>query len=247
MQLYFIRHGQSMNNAHWSEPDYKESPDPILTKTGQEQARLLGEYLEKLQPITNDQNWNVHNYYGFGITQIYTSLMERAVHTASYTARKLKVPFAAWIDIHESGGIFGRDGETKLKGLPGRSREWLEANYPELNLPASLNGTGWWNRPFETEEECQLRAQRVWTELLARHKDQEGQPEARIAFVSHGGFFVHLMSAILGLPWRTAAQGLKSWFVLSNCSISRVDVHKDEVSICYLNRTEHLPHHLITG
>ena len=46
----------------------------------------------------------------------------------------------------------------KLKGLPGRSREWFEANYPELHLPASLNGTGWWNRPFEAEEERQPRA-----------------------------------------------------------------------------------------
>ncbi len=151
------------------------------------------------------------------------------------------------MDIHESGGIFGRDGEVKLQGLPGKPREWFEANFPELMLPANLDGTGWWNRPFESEEDCQQRAEGVWAELIARHKDREGQPEERVVFVSHGGFFMHFMCAILDLPWRNASHGFKSWFLLSNCSISRIDVHKDEVTICYLNRTDHLPASLITG
>ena len=249
MQLYFIRHGQSINNAGWGDPNYQESPDPRLTEIGIEQAQLLSQYLEKSQPITEHTGWDVHNRYGFDFTHIYTSMMERAAHTASYTARQLShIPFAVWEQIHESGGIFGRDGEMKLQGLPGKPRSWFEANIPGLTLPANLNGIGWWNnRPFETEEECQLRAQHVWADLLARHSDQEGQPEQHVAFVSHGGFFVHLMCALLNLPWRQAASGLNSWFVLSNCSISRIAVHKSDVSICYLNRTDHLPSHLITG
>jgi hypothetical protein len=40
---------------------------------------------------------------------------------------------------------------------------------------------------------------------------------------------------------------MKSWFVLNNCSISRQDVRGNEISITYLNRTDHLPDHLITG
>jgi 2,3-bisphosphoglycerate-dependent phosphoglycerate mutase len=249
MQLYFVRHGQSINNAHWNEPNYTESPDPVLTEIGKEQAYILGEYLGNSQPITEHQGWNVHNRHGFGITHIYTSLMERAAHTASFTARRLpKVPFMTWEEIHESGGIFCRDGDMKLQGLPGKTRLYFEEHLPELRLPESLNGTGWWNnRPFETEEECQSRAQRVWAELLARHGDRDEEPEQRVIFVSHGGFFVHLMCAMLNLPWRQASNGLKSWFVLNNCSISRIDVHKAEVAVCYLNRTDHLPNHLITG
>jgi len=247
MQLYFIRHGQSMNNAHWNDPHYKESPDPSLTEIGQEQAKQLGEFLERSQNIMGQAGWDIYNHHGFGITHMYTSLMERAVHTASFTARRLGIPLSAWIDIHESGGIFVRDGEAKLQGLPGRSRSWFEANYPELNLPAQFDGTGWWNRPFETEEECQQRAERVWAELLERHGDRENQPEQRVLFVSHGGFFVHLMCAILNLPWRQASNGLNFWFLLNNCSISRFDVRQDEVITCYLNRTDHLPGNLITG
>jgi 2,3-bisphosphoglycerate-dependent phosphoglycerate mutase len=248
MQLYFIRHGQSINNAGWGDPNYKESPDPWLTDIGKTQAQALSEYLEKNQPISEQKDWDPNNRYGFGITHIYASLMERAARTASFTASRLGVPFAAWEEIHESGGIFGRDGEMKLKGLPGKPRAWFEANIPEFSLPESLDGTGWWKeRPHETEEECQLRAQRVWADLLARHGDVEGQPEARVAFVSHGGFFMHFMCAILNLPWRQASNGLNSWFLLSNCSISRIAVHKGEVTICYMNRTDHLPGQLITG
>jgi 2,3-bisphosphoglycerate-dependent phosphoglycerate mutase len=247
MHLYFIRHGQSMNNAHWHEPHYVESPDPALTEAGIEQARLLGKYLESSQVLKPFEGWDTHNRYGFGLTHVYTSLMERAVHTALPTARALQVPFEAWTEIHESGGIFGRDGELKLQGLPGKPRAWFEANVPELSLPSSLNGNGWWNcRPHEKEEEAYERAKRVWAELLVRHGDKEGQPQERVVFVSHGGFFTHLMCAILDLPWRQASNGLKSWFVLNNCSISRIDVYKGEVNLCYLNRTDHLPDHLIT-
>ena len=247
MQLYFIRHGQSINNAYWNDPNYIESPDPVLTEIGIAQAKALADYLEQFQPVTDYKTWDPHNHNGFGITHIYSSLMERAAHTASYTARQLGIPFTAWADIHESGGIFGREGDLKLVGLPGKTRAWFEKNIPELALPEHLNGVGWWNRDFETEEECQLRAQHVWLELLARHKDKPDQPEQRIAFVSHGGFFVHLMCAILNLPWKQASHGLSSWFVMNNCAISRIDVLKDEVLISYLNRTHHLPPQLITG
>jgi len=247
MELYFIRHGQSQNNAYWNDPNYKESPDPALTEIGIEQAGYLAEYLEKTQAISDEKIWNAQNRHGFGLTHIYTSLMQRAVHTAAPTARMLGIPFAAWMEIHESGGIFGRDGEMKLVGLPGNTRSYFAENFPELALPVSLDGVGWWNRPFEMEEEAQQRAQLFWVELMSRHGDKEGQPEQRVAVVSHGGFFVHLMCAILNMPWRQAAQGMKSWFILNNCSISRLDVHGNEISITYLNRTDHLPDHLITG
>lgn len=246
MELYFIRHGQSVNNANWDASDYQESPDPTLTENGHEQARLLAEFLKKHQTITNDNAWNIQNRYGFGLTHIYTSLMERAAFTAAPIAQALDLPLTAWKEIHEEGGIYSRGDKANVQGLPGRPRSFFMENFRTITLPDDLDETGWWNRPYEAVEERQPRADQVFAELLARHKDQKGQPEHRVAFVSHGGFFMRLMGTMLKLPWRQGAHGLRSWFVLNNCSISRFDIFADELSIAYINRTDYLPDHLIT-
>jgi hypothetical protein len=52
---------------------------------------------------------------------------------------------------------------------------------------------------------------------------------------------------MLKLSWRQGAYGMKSWFQLNNCSISRFDIRKDEILISYINRTDHLPAQLISG
>lgn len=248
MQLYFIRHGQSINNANTRNTEYKEHPDPYLTDIGIEQAQYLARYLKEKQHIPDEKAWNVQNQYGFGLTHIYTSLMERAAETAAITARALgDIPFIAWPEIHEEGGMYAREKQDELKGLPGKPRSFFEMNFPELKLPDDLDESGWWNRPFESEEERQPRADKVLADLIARHCDREGQPEERIAFVSHGGFFMRLVSAMLKLPWRQGALDMKSWFFVNNCSISRFDIRKSEITICYLNRIDHLPPNLITG
>jgi 2,3-bisphosphoglycerate-dependent phosphoglycerate mutase len=246
MEFYFIRHGQSVNNAGWGDPDYRESPDPALTETGREQAHLLAEFLKKNQTIDSSQQWNSQNRYGFGLTHIYTSLMERAAFTAASIAQALDIPLITWKEIHEEGGIFSRGDKSNILGLPGKPRSFFMENFQTLVLPDDLDETGWWNRPFEAEEERQPRADQVLAELLARHRDKDGQPEQRVALVSHGGFFMRLLSAVLQLPWRQASHDLKSWFLLNNCSISRFDIHGDEITMVYINRTDHLPDHLIT-
>ena len=143
--------------------------------------------------------------------------------------------------------MYAREESDDLKGLPGKPRSFFEKNFPELKLPDHFDESGWWNRAFESDEERQLRADKVLADLIARHGNKEGQPEERIAIVSHGGFFVRLVSSMLKLPWRQAAFEMKSWFLLNNCSISRFDIRKDEIIISYINRTDHLPVHLVSG
>jgi 2,3-bisphosphoglycerate-dependent phosphoglycerate mutase len=247
MELYFIRHGQSQNNAGWKDPAYQESPDPLLTDIGYEQIRHLADFFGKNQDIPESKGWDAQNRRGFGLTHIYTSLMQRAVGTATPVALALGLPLLTWKDIHEMGGIFSREDKSQPIGLPGMPRSFYETNFPNLTLPANLDESGWWNRPFEANEERQPRVDSVLADLIARHGDKEGQPVQRVAVVSHGGFFMHLICAMLKLPWRQGAHDLKSWFLLNNCSISRFDFVEDEVIISYLNRTDHLPDHLITG
>ena len=246
MELYFIRHGQSVNNANWSNAGYQESPDPTLTELGHQQAQILADFLKKNQTITNEDEWNIQNRYGFGLTHIYTSLMERAAFTAAPIAQALDIPLVAWKEIHEEGGIYSREDKSNVLGLSGRPRSFFMQNFRTLTLPDDLDETGWWNRPYEADDERQPRADQVLAELLTRHRDQKGKPVHRVAFVSHGGFFMRLLCAMLKLPWRQASLGMRSWFILNNCSISRFDIYGDELNIAYLNRTDYLPDHLIT-
>jgi len=47
MQLYFIRHAQSINNALWQENGHNNGrkADPLITEIGKQQAERVGAFL----------------------------------------------------------------------------------------------------------------------------------------------------------------------------------------------------------
>ena len=119
MELYFIRHGQSINNANWEDPTYQSVPDPWLTETGLAQAQHLARFLGERQERDPSGKWNGQNQHGFGLTHLYTRLMVRAVKTATPVAKNLTLPLVAWPEIHETGGMFARNQGERYVGLPG--------------------------------------------------------------------------------------------------------------------------------
>ena len=143
MELYFIRHGQSENNAHWGNADYQDSPDPELTEIGRQQVRYLSRFLGEKQTRDETVTWNNQNRFGFGLTHLYTSLMVRAVGTATPIAAATGLPLVAWPEIHETGGIFSRFPEDELAGLPGKTRTYFETHFPDLVLPDWVADNGW--------------------------------------------------------------------------------------------------------
>jgi broad specificity phosphatase PhoE len=164
--------------------------------------------------------------------------MVRAVATGTHIAEALNLPLVAWKDLHETGGIFLEDPDTKERvGLAGKPRSYFAERYPALIVPADLSAEGWWNRPFEEREERPARAQRVVGELMARH----GGTGDRVAFVSHGGFHNYLLRAILGL-----APQAEQWFTMNNTAITRIDFEENATRIVYTNRSDFLPDQLIT-
>ena len=240
MQLYFIRHAQSANNALWAQlGDSKgRSHDPELTETGYRQAQALAEFLCRSNPAVSIEGRDPQNVAGFGLTHLYCSLMVRAVATGSIVAEALKLPLVAWPDVHESGGIYLDDEVTgEPIGLPGNSRSYFEANYPGLVLPDSLAEQGWWNRPHEPAEERPIRAQRFWHELCDRH----GATNDRVAVFSHGGFYHHWLTALLGMPEREDL-----WFSMNNTAITRIDQVDQYTNVIYTNRVDFLPRELVT-
>jgi 2,3-bisphosphoglycerate-dependent phosphoglycerate mutase len=240
MQLYFIRHGQSENNALWMRTGSHigRSEDPGLTEVGWQQSEFLAQFLSQADPNIAVNGSDTQNVTGFGITHLYTSLMVRAVATGTIIANALDLPLVAWRDLHEWGGIYLRDEQTDERiGLPGRNRAYFEAHYPNLVLPDFLGEEGWWNRPFEAPELRLPRAQRVFRDLLERH----GHTEDRVAVVSHGGFYNYFLAAILNMPGR---EGYR--FVMNNAAISRIDFRDEDTWLLYLNRIDFLPKDLIT-
>jgi 2,3-bisphosphoglycerate-dependent phosphoglycerate mutase len=252
MQFYFIRHAQSQNNALWDRTGASKgrNEDPELTDVGLKQAQVLGEFLandRKLEMVPNNGAAS-QNVEGFQFTHLYCSLMTRAVQTGTAVSNAMGIPLTGWLDLHETGGIYLEENipddngmfvtaTQQLRGLPGKTRTEFAARFPRLILPESVTDEGWWNRPYETDEERIPRAQRVLAELLDRH----GKTDDRVAIVSHGGFFNTLMTVMLGFD-----RFQNFWFAVNNASISRFDFGDDHFGIIYINRLDYMPPELIS-
>jgi 2,3-bisphosphoglycerate-dependent phosphoglycerate mutase len=240
MQFYFIRHGQSVNNLLWDQTGTNKgrSIDAELSPIGQRQAEILAQFLSRTDPALVVNEHDNHNLAGFGITHLYTSLMVRAVATATIIADALSLPLVAWEDLHETGGIYVEDEQTgECIGQPGKNRAYFEANYPRLVLPDTLGEAGWWNHPFEEPGQRPIRAQRFLSDLMARH----GRTDDRVAVVSHGAFYNYLLAALLKMPQKDGY-----WFHLNNAAITRIDFRDGEIGVVYMNRVDFLPKELVT-
>jgi 2,3-bisphosphoglycerate-dependent phosphoglycerate mutase len=234
LQFYFIRHGQSTNNAKFAREgtQFDRHPDPPMTDLGVRQTEALAEFLSRDQPKSSPDSNEANAAFEFGFTHLYCSLMVRAVHTGTILSRALNLPLVAWPEAHERGGIYQTDPDSgDPVGLPGNSREFFLEQFPTLQLPDELGQEGWWGRPYETREESRLRAQLVIDRLVEIH----GPYEERVALISHGGFFQEVMAAALGLPTFG-----NHWLMLHNTGIARLDFTDGEIVLQYLNRLDWL-------
>jgi 2,3-bisphosphoglycerate-dependent phosphoglycerate mutase len=241
MQLYFLRHAQSANNALWAVTGSEKgrTHDPDITDLGRAQAERLAEHLARPAGDGAPDPHDPQNRAGFGLTHIYCSLMLRSVATAAIVAARLGLPLHAWVDWHEEGGLYLADAATGERvGQAGHGRAfWLE-RYPVLVLPETLGEEGWWNRPFEEAADRPARGQRVLADLLERH----GGTDDRVAVVSHGGFYNHFLAAVYGLPGALPVHHL-----VNNAAISRFAFPAgDRRYVVYQNHAGHLPAEMIT-
>jgi 2,3-bisphosphoglycerate-dependent phosphoglycerate mutase len=238
MQLYFIRHAQSANNKLYEETGKwnGRDTDPELTELGHEQARRLAVHVACANGELPRRDFM--NRSTFGFTHLYSSLMVRALATASYLSEALNLPLVASEDWHEGGGIFVIDEETgERSGQPGKTRSELAARFPHAQLPETLDESGWWNRAHESVDLQARRARRVIYDLIEQH----GGTDDRVAVVSHGGFYNFVLAELLGIQ---ADNGF--WFSINNTGITRFNFDSEGIGLAYANRLEHLPTELIT-
>jgi 2,3-bisphosphoglycerate-dependent phosphoglycerate mutase len=247
MQLYFLRHAQSESNARWEDdPDTPfHFPDPGLTEVGRRQALAVAHALARTGPNTNGSPHDPGNRSGFGITHIYSSLMVRAVETATEIGKALDLPVRGRTDLHEWGGIFHLDVEADTRdGLPGADRTYFETGFPGLQLPTDFKDTGWWDRPYEPRSEVPTRARKVFDSLMGTHRNTAD----RVLVVSHGGFLNFILGAVVNLTADQTQANLDAnfWFVLNNTGLTRVDIGPVFCGVVYHNRIDHLGDELIT-
>ncbi len=250
MQLYFIRHAQSENNLLFdlNGNENERKPDPSITTTGWEQARILADFIKKSNN-GNDQNnqSDSYNRQGFNFTHLYCSLMVRSIQTGFVLAKTLELPIAALSDLHEGGGIFIKDEDSDaITPLPGNNLVYFRKNFPGLTLPEDINPEGWWNRPFESYLDRSKRADRLLELLLDRHFSHDH----KIALISHAGFYNYFLGAVLGCcsePYDGETLRLpKAWLTLNNTAITRIDWSDHGARLVYHNRVDFLPTQLIT-
>lgn len=262
MQLYIVRHAQSVNNEIWSRTGSSEGrlSDPDITEIGREQAKLVAAFLAHKGPKLDTDYWDSHNRIGFDLTHLYSSYMLRAVATGTYISEATGLPLVAWEDIHEWGGIYNNDPETGGRILlPGSNRAFFAERFPDFVVHETLGEEGWWNyRPYEAPPETLKRAARFLNELLARHSDED-----RVAIVTHGGFADGVAKILLGYwpVFSMVDEGFdrdgipaelqtnvpqEMWFRLNNVSVSRIDIFRERFVFVYWNRVDFLPGEMIT-
>ena len=238
MLLYYVRHAQSSNNALYTETgsDEGRSEDAPLSDIGKRQLPYLATFMQReLEYIQADGQGGSRNVP----VTLYSSLMERAVATASAIAEHCHLPLLGYTDLHEAGGIYLKNEETGERvGMPGKSKAFYAEHYPLLQYPSDVPASSWWNRGHEAREERPFRAARVYDHLRSRHT----QPDEVIILVSHGEFFNHLIKRILCIP-----EDFPVWFEMMNAAVSLFDFQEEHLQIPFINRHHFLPETLITG
>ena len=240
MKLFLIRHGESENNALWAntQSNVNRVSDPQLTEIGKKQVEAAASFMERILTSDAADKFDVSYKYEGEEIHIYCSLMERAIQSGLIISNKLSLSLSAHLDIHENGGLYLEDPlTTERTGEPGMTLKDLEAKYPGLILPEGVNPLGWWNRPFEERETRRIRAKRVLNNL----KNQYGNTNAIIIFISHGGFYNYLLRSIFELKDDT-----EIWFDLFNAAITLLEFSEDFVKLVYCNRYDFIPREMVT-
>lgn len=217
LELYLIRHGQSMGNAGYggrTDLTLKENNDPLLTEKGHMQADLAGQYLKNIE----------FDYF-------YSSALIRAIGTANRILRyqPVKKPLNILPVLSEVGISPEYDGITVDE-----MKEFCETAI--LAEGISENDPRVYHSTFENEAEMFDRANSVLDYLRSRYTNGE-----KVAVVAHAAFLTILIFYIMGFRESPVFD-----INIQNTGITKVVFYKagtnpyGDISFEYINETAHL-------
>ncbi len=216
LELYLIRHGQSMGNAGYDKEELtlKEENDPFLTEKGLNQADLLGKYLSNTE-----------------FDYIYSSGLIRAICTADGLLRYQSAlkPVNILPILSEVGIAPEYDGIT-LDEMREFCKTAVLADGINENEPRVYHST------FENESEIFDRADIVINYLHSRYSGGE-----KVALVAHAAFLTILIFRIMGFKEVPDFD-----ISIQNTGITKVIFYKKgtnrygDIVFEYINETAHL-------
>ena len=217
MDLYLIRHSQSINNKGDNHVDF-----PELTDLGYKQAYLAGKALKDINPV-----------------KLYCSPMLRAVQTAQKIGSVINLDPQIIVELHEGGWVYTLAPGKRIDRL--KRSEILES-CPNAILPETVTEKGWQLHQAHTKEEgvrlIRKNMEKVINFLMENHYDQED----KVAIITHGRSGSILISTVLGMPPdRDYAR-----FGQNNCGISLIRISSDVTRLVFLNRIDHMPIEYVT-
>lgn len=216
LELYLVRHGQSMGNAGYDRDDLtlRESNDPLLTEKGLLQADLAGKYLSSIE-----------------FDHLYSSGLIRAICTADGILRHQKEKKSLNIlPILSEVGISPEYDGITLEEM----KEFCET--ARLADGVSEDAPRVYHSSFENESELFDRAKAVMEHMRSRYSDGE-----KIAVVAHAAFLTILIFYIMGFNESPVFD-----ISIQNTGISKVVFYKEgtnpygDISFEYINETTHL-------
>jgi len=219
MELYLIRHGQSLNN---SLPEEERVEDPPLTEVGRRQVFHLARWATTA-----------------GFTRLISSPFRRTLETAEPIRRSTGLLPEVWVDLHEQGGCVDGPSPEAMQGRPGMNRDKIREQFPNFRLADDIDDQGWWkSKPYETLEEAQIRAER--TVRLTR--EEFSHTSQTVALVMHGTFKALMIRQFFPNTHADA----KLLFEIHNTGISKITMTPDAARLEYYNQVPHLPEELVT-
>lgn len=212
LHLYLVRHGESANNAL---PEHQRVPDPALTDLGELQARQLAQHYASLDNIDH----------------VVVSPFRRTLQTAQPLLAVHSMRASIWPDIYEVGGCFSGHETGKLAGQPGMSKKEISREFPEFDIPPSIDENGWYkSRPFETWEMAMPRAKLQAEKLLSTFREKDS-----VVFCFIHADFKQLLLQYL-LPEQTDYHGGG----ISNSSVTYLHFGGSTANVVHYCSTDHL-------
>ena len=216
LEIYLIRHGQSMGNAGYGRDDLtlKEANDPYLTEKGVHQASACGKYLAETE-----------------FDAVYSSGLLRAVQTSAEILKHQKKQLPLYIQpLLTEVGV---DENYKGAGI-----EEIKSIYSAAELADGIGENNPLVCPSSMSDEESVYDRAAKTVEYLRNKYRNGE---KIAVVNHAAFMTFIVFGLMGFRKSPVFD-----IDFDNTNITKVVFYKEgtnkygDIVFEYLNKTTHL-------